>query len=54
MKKHFLSIFLLVALSPLSFSQDEANFIELAKVIQTNGAKSQAKMFIAPKAKDSD
>jgi len=54
MKKHFLSIFLLVALSPLSFSQDEANFIELAKVIQTNGAKSQAKMFIAPKANDSD
>ena len=54
MKKHFLSIFLLVALSPLSFSQDEANFIELAKVIQTNGAKSQAKMFIAPKAKDND
>jgi len=54
MKKHFLSIFLLVVLSPLSFSQDEANFIELAKVIQTNGAKSQAKMFIAPKANDSD
>jgi len=54
MKKHFLSIFLLVVLSPLSFSQDEANFIELAKVIQTNGAKSQAKMFIAPKAKDND
>ena len=54
MKKHLFSLFLLVTLSPLSHAQDEASYIELAKVIQTNGAKSQAKMFIAPKANDSD
>ncbi len=30
--------------------QDEGSYIELSKVIQTNGAKSQAKIFIAPKS----
>src|SRR6056300_249698 len=54
MKKHLLSLSLFVTLSPFGYSQDEASYIELAKVIQTNGAKSQAKMFIAPKAKDND
>ena len=52
MKKYLLSLLLLIAVSPFGYSQDEASYIELAKVIQTNGAKSQAKMFIAPKAKD--
>ena len=50
MKKHLISLFLLIALCPLSYAQDEASYIELAKVIKTNGAKSQAKMFIAPKS----
>jgi len=50
MKKHLFSLFLLVALSPLSYAQDEASYIELAKVIQTNGANSKAKIFIAPKS----
>ena len=54
MKKNHLILFLLIILSPFSYSQDESSYIELAKVIQTNGAKSQAKMFIAPKANDSD
>ena len=54
MKKNHLILFLLIILSPFSYSQDESSYIELAKVIQTNGAKSQAKMFIAPKAKDND
>jgi len=51
MKKNHLILFLLIILSPFSYSQDEASHIELAKVIQTNGAKSQAKIFIAPKSK---
>jgi hypothetical protein len=50
MKKHLLSLFLLVTLSPIGYSQDEGSYIELSKVIQTNGAKSQAKIFIAPKS----
>jgi len=50
MKKHLFNLFLLVALSPLSYAQDEASYIELAKVIQTNGANSKAKIFIAPKS----
>ena len=54
MKKNHLILFLLIILSPFSYSQDESSYIELAKVIQTDGAKSQAKMFIAPKAKDND
>ena len=54
MKKHLISLYLLVALCPLGYSQNESGYIELAKVIQTNGAKSQAKMSIAPKANDSD
>ena len=54
MKKHLLSLFLLITVCPVSYSQNESSYIELTKVIQTDGAKSQAKMFIAPKAKDND
>ena len=38
MKKHLLSLFLLITVCPVSYSQNESSYIELAKVIQTDGA----------------
>jgi len=54
MKIHLLSLFLLIVFSPSSFAQYEGRFIELPKILKTNGTKSQAKIFIAPKSKDND
>jgi hypothetical protein len=54
MKKHLLSLIILIIFSPLCFGQYEGRFIELPKILKTNGTKSQAKIFIAPKSKDND